>query len=651
MKNTTTKFKSIGPTLPIALSLLCFLFPTVASSQVGVGTTTPKAALEIASTDSGMLVPRVALTSTANALPVTNPQGGALEISTLVYNTANVAGATGVSPGFYFWNGTAWIGISASKGWSLTGDASTVQPAVPATYGTTPIATSENFVGTTDNLDFVFGTANLERMRIKNTGRVGIGTSTPTGRFNVFAPNQTAIVGETFSTIVNASAVYGRNYQIPGSGIGVYGLGGSIGVEGYGQSYGGTATTVGVRGMANGYGGRRIGGYFSGENGSFNHGLIVPEYGGNVGFGISSPDRAQLQVQGAIGNTVATFNEYQNSFGISLVTDWPGIYFNSYYNAGVRQMAPTGYAGFLNFDPTAGNFSFNVNSNPNTVSGNVVTGTIGNQMTISRNNGAYIGYPQNVAGLTVTSGGQFCDLAYYGPVEVNNGHGIDAAGTAIGVEGKAQFISPTAIDRIGGIFYVSGYNGGPNYQVPAMGAVGAWIDNIAYKIIGYGAVSTLVKDDQHKDRIMVAPEAPEALFQDYGVGTLVNGHAKIDLDPILSRNIRVDSSHPVKIFIQPEGKCKGLYVFNKSATGFEVGEQEDGQSNVTFSYQIVAYRADEDRGGVIAEYSQMRFKPMNREFKERKNEWVGKEEATFSGMSEMLKSTQSKPSPPAEISE
>lgn len=36
--------------------------------------------------------------------------------------------------------------------------------------------------------------------------------------------------------------------------------------------------------------------------------------------------------------------------------------------------------------------------------------------------------------------------------------------------------------------------------------------------------------------------------------------------------------------------------------------------NVSFSYQIVAFRADEDRAGQISKYSDMRFKPLNREF-------------------------------------
>jgi hypothetical protein len=63
---------------------------------------------------------------------------------------------------------------------------------------------------------------------------------------------------------------------------------------------------------------------------------------------------------------------------------------------------------------------------------------------------------------------------------------------------------------------------------------------------------------------MFAPEAPEVLFEDYGVGQLINGEAITSIDPIFSNNSHVDSNHPLKVFIQLEGDCNGVYVTNKS---------------------------------------------------------------------------------------
>ncbi len=81
-------------------------------AQIGVGTEMPQAALDIMSANKGFLVPRIALTSTIVAAPVTNPQGGSLVNGTLVYNTAT-AGAlpNDVAPGFYYWKDTAWVPV------------------------------------------------------------------------------------------------------------------------------------------------------------------------------------------------------------------------------------------------------------------------------------------------------------------------------------------------------------------------------------------------------------------------------------------------------------------------------------------------------------------------------------------------------------
>jgi len=130
-----------------------------------------------------------------------------------------------------------------------------------------------------------------------------------------------------------------------------------------------------------------------------------------------------------------------------------------------------------------------------------------------------------------------------------------------------------------------------------------------YKILGSGVVSTIVKGDRNEEHIMFAPEAPEILFQDYGIGTLKNGKVQISIDPILAKNIVVNEKHPLKVFIQLEGDCNGVFVTDKSAKGFTVKELQNGRSNVSFSYQIVATRADrvDSNGKVISNHENVRF--------------------------------------------
>ena len=119
----------------------------------------------------GLLTPNVALTSVTDAITVASPA-----TSLLVYNTASAgSGTAAVVPSFYYWDGTKWVKLqtsnSAANDWSITGNA-----------GTSP---TTNFIGTTDNQDFVLRTNSTEKMRVTNTGSVGIGVALPTAKFEI----------------------------------------------------------------------------------------------------------------------------------------------------------------------------------------------------------------------------------------------------------------------------------------------------------------------------------------------------------------------------------------------------------------------------------------------------------------------------------
>lgn len=157
----------------------------------------------------------------------------------------------------------------------------------------------------------------------------------------------------------------------------------------------------------------------------------------------------------------------------------------------------------------------------------------------------------------------------------------------------------------GGYFY-SGGNSSIGYAY-----VGANYNGTNYKIIGNGTVSTIVEGatPNSSQKIMFAPEAPEVLLEDYGTGQLVNGTATINIDPIFSQNIDVNNSRPLKVFIQLEGDCNGVYVTNKSANGFTVKELQQGRSSVPFSWHIVGNRKDDvgRNGGESSTYASLRF--------------------------------------------
>ncbi|WP_449388518.1 hypothetical protein [Chryseobacterium lineare] len=83
------------------------------NGQVGIGTSSPdaSAALEVASTNKGMLIPRVALTGSTDQTTIPSPATGLL-----VYNI----GSSGLSyEGYVFWNGLEWRTFNNSS--SLSG--------------------------------------------------------------------------------------------------------------------------------------------------------------------------------------------------------------------------------------------------------------------------------------------------------------------------------------------------------------------------------------------------------------------------------------------------------------------------------------------------------------------------------------------------
>lgn len=85
-----------------------------------------------------------------------------------------------------------------------------------------------------------------------------------------------------------------------------------------------------------------------------------------------------------------------------------------------------------------------------------------------------------------------------------------------------------------------------------------------------------------------AMQSPENWFEDFGSGTLSNGTATVALDPTFAQTVNTGTEYHV--FLTPNGECEGLYIAQKTSTGFEVRELHAGKSSVAFDYRIVAKR-------------------------------------------------------------
>jgi trimeric autotransporter adhesin len=121
------------------------IFPSTGSA--GIGTATPNASsiLDMVSTSKGMLMPRMTITQRD---AIVSPATGLI-----IYQTNS-------TPGFYYYNGSAWAAVKA-KGWSLTGNS-----------GTNP---ATNFLGTTDAQPLIF------KINNQKAGYLGTSSTTNTG--------------------------------------------------------------------------------------------------------------------------------------------------------------------------------------------------------------------------------------------------------------------------------------------------------------------------------------------------------------------------------------------------------------------------------------------------------------------------------------
>lgn len=110
------------------------------------------AMLEVQSTNKGLLIPRVSLTSTSSASPVTSPA-----TSLLVYNTATI---NDVTPGYYYWNGSKWVRLLDDQLWEDV--TNYIKPKTSITGATYPYIMDDTYTGTFDG--------NSAQMYFRHTG-------------------------------------------------------------------------------------------------------------------------------------------------------------------------------------------------------------------------------------------------------------------------------------------------------------------------------------------------------------------------------------------------------------------------------------------------------------------------------------------------
>jgi len=103
-----------------------------------------------------------------------------------------------------------------------------------------------------------------------------------------------------------------------------------------------------------------------------------------------------------------------------------------------------------------------------------------------------------------------------------------------------------------------------------------------------GSKSAVVPFPDGSHRQLYCLESPDSWFEDFGIGHLTGGRARIELDPDFATTVNTDGYH---VFITEYDDHNGLFVTNRTNTGFEV-RAKTSASEAAFSYRVVAKRKD-----------------------------------------------------------
>lgn len=275
------------------------------TGNVGINQLTPYSALDIVSSASGLLIPRM---TNATILGLTV---GVNQNSMLVYQTDLVSG-------YYYYDHptTTWRQLLDNKtGWMLTGNSNT--------------NSLNDYIGTSDLQNLSIRTNAIERIHVTSAGLVGVNMTATNAQFESTTNSTTAdfaaikgsvtgiakvygVLGTTNSTTTNASGVRGYASGITGMNNGLFGESASTdgsGVFGIATEatsvntvgvYGSAILGTGVFGATSGTGGWGVWGHASGDNsygvfgsvastaGTVNMGVIGDASGATTNFGVYS---------------------------------------------------------------------------------------------------------------------------------------------------------------------------------------------------------------------------------------------------------------------------------------------------------------------------------------------------------------------------
>lgn len=215
------------------------------SLKVGDGTQNADAIVDMQATDKGLLIPRIALTATNAAAPLSAPIAGMV-----VYNTATAGTApNNVTPGYYVNDGSQWVKIADLRAVGtnhITNDAGVGSNGTSVGTGTYNIALAEGTLAanTSGNYNIALG---RDALAANTTGEDNVAIGVNAAKSITTTSDNVAIGTGSFQNSLSNSNVAIGNFALSKGSVAGNGLNVAIGQEALQNS------TLGDNNVAIGY--------------------------------------------------------------------------------------------------------------------------------------------------------------------------------------------------------------------------------------------------------------------------------------------------------------------------------------------------------------------------------------------------------------
>lgn len=570
------------------------------SNNIGIGTTSPGYPLTVSGNNTGTII---SVTQAGSGIGV-----NAYSYSTSGGGTA-VLGKT---------QGTSGIGV---RGESLASTGDTI-----GVYGT-----ADSNAGIAVEGTVIAATGDTVGVQGNSASDAGVGVY---GFVSATTGITVAVQGITTSSdgvgvSGSASATSGSNFGVSGvsespEGVGVYGnasasSGDTTGVYGLVQSSEGD----GVLGSAEATSGNAAGvrGVSSSDSGTGVYGEASDTSGDVAGvYGTTSSPEGEAVYghnTGESGQSIGVYGVSDSASGIAIIGTSTTTSAGAYGVVG-NSASPTGGGMGATNSSTTG-VAYGIQASTASTTG---FGAAGRATATTGVNTGVIGETSSSSGYGVVGSATSTEGASYGVAGmVYSPDGIAILGTAVGRSEEGGTVTDRPLgawgdtNQEGGIgvlgtaddaIAVAGYNnanvatgsfendettnvGSPVVATHGPHFAGICLMDVSGNLACNGTKSAVVPVDGGTRQVaLYAVEAPENWFEDAGSARLSHGAAVVRLEPTFAQTINGGLEYHV--FLTPKGDCKGLYVTNETADGFEVRELGGGTASVAFDYRIMARR-------------------------------------------------------------